>query len=105
MENQEYMRAGQEILDRLKRQLDRYHTALYPLPQFGNLTTIEDLLCGRTYGGKTPIDSGVAEVEKLIEALGHSSDMLERIKTNKLKAQKRFDEELTELLMSESIDI
>ncbi len=104
MENQEYLRAGQEILDRLKRQLDSYRTALYPLPQFGNLATLENLLCGRTRGGKEPLDSGVVEVEKMMDALEHSLVLLERIRNNKLEAQKRFDEELTELLMSECID-
>lgn len=105
MENQEYLRAGQEILDRLKRQLDRYHTALYPLPQFGNLATLENLLCGRTRGGKEPIDSSVVEVEKMMDALEHSRVLLERIRTSKLDAQKRFDEELTELLISQSSDM
>ncbi len=105
MENQEYLRAGQEILDRLKRQLDRYHTALYPLPRFGNLATLENLLCGRTRGGKEPIDSAVAEIEKLIAELDHSALMLERIKKSKSEAQKRFDEELTELLISQSSDM
>lgn len=105
MENQEYLRAGQEILDRLKRQLDRYHTALYPLPQFGNLSTLENLLCGRTRGGKEPIDSAVAEIKKLIAELDHSALMLERIKKSKSEAQKRFDEDLTELLISQSSDM
>jgi len=105
MENQEYLRAGQEILDRLKRQLDRYQTVLYPLPRFGNFATLENLLCGRTRGGKEPIDSGVVEVEKMMDTLEHSLVLLERIRNNKLDAQKRFDEELAELLISESIDV
>ena len=105
MENQDYLRAGQEILDRLKRQLDRYRTALYPLPQFGNIATIENLLCGRTRGGKEPIDSGVVEVEKMMDTLEHSLVLLERIRNNKLDAKKRFNEELTELLISDSIDV
>lgn len=105
MESQDYRRTGQEILDRLKRQLDRYHTTLYPLPPFGHLTTIENILCGRTGGGTEPIDSGVAEIETLLDTLEKSTAMLERIREGKLEAQKRLDRELTEALLStESLD-
>ena len=103
MENQEYMRAGQEKFARLKRQLDLYRTPLYDLPRFGSLKTIEDILCGRTWGGTIPIDSGVTEMEKLIETIDTYAVKLEKLKERRLEVRARLDQELTELLLSSAL--
>ena len=101
IKNQDYLRAGQEKFDRLMGQLALYRTPLCTLPRFGELKTVENILCGRTWGGTEPIDSSVAEIEKLMEAIDTSSVKLERIKQNRLDAYKRFHQELNLLLLSD----